>query len=418
MATNTIFRLTANEFARQRDALNLIASENYPSPKVLELLGSVWSNKYAEGYPGKRYYAGNANTDELESIVQAKALKVFDESGDYGVNVQVLSGSPANAMVYLAMLNAGDSILSLSLANGGHLSHLHATSNYKKFFKHDTYDVAEASPGTYEIDMDDYRAKLNESRPQLVIIGFSSYPREFEFAHMCRLAHESGALVLADIAHISGLVAAGLHDSPFKQGIDGADFVSTTTHKTLRGPRGAMLFAKHRYMEAINKTVFPGTSGGPHMQQIAATGQALLEVLGEDTYPDGRAFNDYSRNVLSACKALEDGCREGGLAVVSPTQNHLCLVKLPLDSDSLQIQQRLEAIGIISNRNVIPFDTKTAWRPSGLRLGTAALVSRGLDDAGARQIGQLIAGVSLGRVNAAQASNQVSEIVAGLKWYY
>lgn len=410
--------LTAKEFTRQRDTLNLIASENYPSPAVLELLGSVWSNKYAEGLPGKRYYAGNVYADELESYVQELALRVYDPTGEYGVNVQVLSGSPANAMVYLATLEAGDTIMSLNLANGGHLSHLHATSSYLKFFKHVTYDVKETVPGTFEVDAADYAAKLAAHRPKLVIIGFSAYPRAYEFTALVRLAHAHGALVLADIAHINGLVAAGLHDSPFKSGDAGADFVSMTTHKTMRGPRGAMLFAKTEHMGAVNKTIFPGTSGGPHLHQIAATGQALLEMLGEADYPDKRSFRDYSQAVIDTCRALEVGLGKAGLKIVSPTQNHLCLVRLPESADSLEVQRLLERIGIITNRNSLPFDAKPAWRPSGLRLGTAALASRGLTVAQAGELGLLIGGVLSGAIEEKDASAQTSALAKMLSWHY
>jgi glycine hydroxymethyltransferase len=416
--TNKLFDLTTQEFAKQRDTLNLIASENYPSPKVLELLGSVWMNKYAEGTPGKRYYAGNVYADEMETYVQQKALEVFDQTGEYGVNVQVLSGSPANTMVFLAMLEAGDTIMSLNLANGGHLSHLHATSNYLKFFKLVNYDVTETTPGTFDIDEDDYRTKLREHKPKLVIIGFSAYPRAYQFAQMTKWAHEAGALVLADIAHINGLVAAGLHDTPFRAGDEGADFVSMTTHKTFRGPRGAMLFAKKDHLPAINKTIFPGTSGGPHLHQIAAAGQALLEILGEDHYPDSRSFTDYSQAVLDTCKALEQGAAEGGLAIVSPTQNHLCLVKLPNELDSLEFQRLLERVGIITNRNMIPFDTKSAWRPSGMRFGTAALTSRGLTAEQAKDIGRLIADLAHGKTTEADASQTVRALTAKLSWWY
>lgn len=413
---NYLANLTAKESDRQRDTLNLIASENYPSPAVLDLLGSVWSNKYAEGTPGKRYYAGNVYADELETFVQAKALAVYDPTGEYGVNVQVLSGSPANAMVFLAMLQPGDTVMSLSLANGGHLSHLHATSNYLKFFKLVNYDIKAAEHG-YEIDTDDFAAKLKSAKPRLVIVGFSAYPRAYEFAPLVQLAHQHGALVLADIAHINGLVAAGLHDTPFKPGDAGADFVSMTTHKTMRGPRGAILFAKQEYMTDINKTIFPGTSGGPHLHQIAATGQALLEILGEDQYPDRRSFKDYQQTVLETCRALEQSLAESGLEIVSPTQNHLTLVKLPQESDSLEVQRRLESFGIITNRNQIPFDLKTPWRPSGLRLGTAALTSRGLTVPQVRRLGQLISTVILDE----KADITVSvkeEITSHLKWWY
>lgn len=414
---NYLADLTAQELSRQRDTLNLIASENYPSPAVLGLLGSVWSNKYAEGTPGKRYYAGNVYADELETFVQAKALEVFDPTGEYGVNVQVLSGSPANAMVFLAMLEPGDTVMSLNLANGGHLSHLHATSNYLKFFKLVNYDVKATAHG-FEIDTSDFAAKLKSAKPRLVIVGFSAYPRAYEFAPLVRLAHEHGALVLADIAHINGLVAAGLHDTPFKPGDTGADFVSMTTHKTMRGPRGAMLFAKHEHMPVINKAIFPGTSGGPHLHQIAATGQALLEILGEDQYPDDRSFKDYQQAVLGTCQALEQGLAHGGLEIVSPTQTHLTLVKLPDESDSLEIQCQLEALGIITNRNQIPFDPKTPWRPSGLRLGTAALASRGLTGGQARDLGQLIAGVISGQTTGPVAKASVKDLTAQLSWWY
>lgn len=418
MATNQLFKLTAAEFAKQRDTLNLIASENYPSPKVLELLGSVWMNKYAEGTPGKRYYAGNVQADEMEQLVQQKALEVYDQTGEYGVNVQVLSGSPANAMVFLTMLEPGDTVMALSLPNGGHLSHMHTTSNWLKFFKYVNYDVKEVAPQTFEVDEADYLEKLRATKPKLVIIGFSAYPRKYEFAKLVRAAHDAGALVLADIAHINGLVAAGLHDTPFKPGPEGADFVSMTTHKTFRGPRGAMLFAKKEHIPAINKTIFPGTSGGPHLHQIAATGQALLEILGEDQYPDQRSFRDYSQAVLDTCHALEQGAAVAGLTVISPTQNHLCLLKLPEELDSLVFQKQLEDIGIITNRNLIPFDPKSAWRPSGIRLGTAALASRGLTTDQAHSVGRLIGQLATGQITAGPAKAQVQELVSHLNWYY
>jgi glycine hydroxymethyltransferase len=316
------------------------------------------------------------------------------------------------------MLEAGDTVMSLNLANGGHLSHLHATSNYLKFFKLVNYDVKETSPGTFDIDEADFKSKLKSHKPKLVILGFSAYPRAYKFAELTKAAHASGALVLADIAHINGLVAAGLHDSPFKKGDEGADFISMTTHKTFRGPRGAMLFAKAEHIDAINKTIFPGTSGGPHLHQIAATGQALLEVLGEDQYPDNRPFKQYSQSVLDTVKALETGAADGGLEVVSPTQNHLCLVKLPDSVDSLEFQRLLERVGIITNRNMIPFDQKSAWRPSGMRLGTPALASRGLTVESAHTIGLTIGRLANRKVSEDEVKNTVSGIVKTLNWYY
>jgi glycine hydroxymethyltransferase len=433
---NKIAELTNQEFAKQRDTLNLIASENYPSPKTLNLLGSVWSNKYAEGYPGKRYYAGNLQSDEMEDYVKGLALRAYRASEDYGVNLQVLSGSPANAMVYLSILQYGDVIMSLNVANGGHISHLHPTSSWNKFFKLVNYDVKEVESNTYEIDLDDYKQKLKESNPKLVIIGFSAYPRKYEFAQMCRLAHEQGAFVLADVAHINGLIAAGLHDTPFGKDESSADFVSMTTHKTFRGPRAAMVFARsgvpdflnHHFKDLgkkpksliglVNKTVFPGTSGGPHLNKIASIGQSLLEILGEEEYPDKIDFRTYSQKIIDNCVALERGMSEGGLEIVSPTQNHLCLVKLPDNLDSLEMQQKLERVGVITNRNGIPFDNKSPWRPGGMRFGTAALTSRGLNVEHSISLGKTIAKTVFNQATEEMLREEVNKIVGQLSWWY
>ena len=414
---NKVTELTQNEFNRQKSTLNLIASENYPSPKVLEQLGSVWNDKYAEGYPGKRYYGGNVNADELEELTCQKALEVFDKTGEYGVNVQALSGSPANAMVYLTVLEAGDTVLSLDLASGGHLSHLHSTSNYLKFFKFANYALQPKKQGS-GISETDFKAKLKEHKPRLVILGFSSYPRKYEFKKLCKLAHEAGALVLADISHIAGLIATGEHDTPFNSDGEGADFVTTTTHKTLRGPRSALIFAQHEYMSAINKTIFPGTSGGPHLNQIAAVCQSLLEVLGEDQYPDKVPFVEYTQNVVKNCKMLENGLVESGVNMVMPTQNHLCLVELPENIDSLELQQRLESLGIVTNRNAIPNDERSSWRPSGLRLGTPALTSRGLNSEQARELGVAIGSVINDSIDDKAVVQYSTQLAKSLSWYY
>ncbi len=392
---NKLFDLTKKENARQRQSLNLIASENYPSPKVLELLGSIWNDKYAEGYPGKRYYAGNLLADELEEFVCHKALQVFDKTNQYGVNVQVLSGSPANMMVYFTILEPGDTVLSLDLNSGGHLSHLHATSSLNKFYNHQNYGLAKTAEG-YEIDLEDFKSKLAKIKPRLVIIGFSAYPRQYQFSKLCEIAHDNGSLVLADISHISGLVATGNHSTPFGSNDAGADFITTTTHKTLRGPRSAMLFAKKEYMPAINKTIFPGTSGGPHLNQIAAVGQALLEVAGDDTYPDKKPFGDYIKAVMANTQALQKGLESSGVEIVSRTQNHIALVKLPESTDSLELQELLERAGVLTNRNAIPNDMGSAWRPGGLRLGAAALTSRGIDLKKSEELGALVGSVILG----------------------
>ncbi len=410
---NFIQDLTKKESQRQKDTLNVIASENYPSPKTLELLGTIWNDKYAEGYPGKRYYAGNVNTDELETFVATKALEVFDCADDYGINVQVLSGSPANAMVYFTVLEPGDMVLSLDLSSGGHLSHLHETSSYLKFFKHATYRLRGGKFHEAEFEQ-----ALKEHKPRLVVIGYSSYPARYEFARLCQLAHAYGALVLADISHIAGLVAVGKHSSPFMHGASGADFVTTTTHKTLRGPRSALVFAKKEYMPAINKTVFPGTSGGPHLNQIAAVGQSLLEVLGEEVYPDKIAFSEYIENVLKNAKALETGLKQAGINMTTPTSTHLVLAKLPEEVDSLTLQNDLEEVGIITNRNAIPEDTKTPWRPGGLRLGSAALTSRGMSNNDFLVLGQAVGEYILGKKNKAELLSVGKELHKSLKWYY
>jgi glycine hydroxymethyltransferase len=430
---NYITQLTNQEFNRQKTTLSLIASENTPSPKVIDCLGgrgelgirSLWSNKYGEGYPYKRYYAGNQNTDLLEDFVMKKALEVFGEvaQNEYSVNLQMNAGSMANMMVYLSILNYGDSIVSLNVANGGHISHLHTTSAWNKFFKYANYDLAQVSPNCYEIDFADYCQKIIDNKPKLVIIGCSSYPREIQnYKQMIEFAHQNGALVLCDIAHINGLVASGLHSSPFLSGVSGADFVSMTTHKTFRGPRGAMLFFKKEFASIVNKTVFPGTSGGPHFNKIAGIGQACLEILGEDIYPDNRSFLDYSKDVLRQTKLLENTIFEQGknqgLGIVSPTQTHLTLIKLPVDSDSLLVQQQLDSIGIVCNRNGLPFETKTMWKPSGLRLGTASLSSRGITDSQIIQLGGIITDCILVKKPLENLKLEVDQITQNLNWWY
>jgi glycine hydroxymethyltransferase len=394
---NPIEQLSIEEQQYQSKSINLIASENYPSTKVLKLQGSVWNNKYGEGYPGKRYYAGNSNTDKLELNVMKSCLEVFNCTDNYSVNVQALSGSPANSIVYLACLEPQDIIMSMDLANGGHLSHLHTTSNWNKFFKHITYNIN----SELEIDVVDFENKLITNKVKLVIIGFSSYPKKFDFKPLIKLAHKYGALVLCDIAHISGLVATGYHSSPFDGEEDEtSDFVTTTTHKTFRGPRGALIFAKKNIptysnlitapIELINKTVFPGTSGGPHFSTIASIGQACYEILGIDNYDDNTPFKTYISNVINNVKALEDGLIQAGIKVVVRSDNHLTLIQLPSEIDSLVIQKKLEQFGIITNRNLIPFDTKSAWKPSGIRLGSAAMTSRGMSSKDFRILGGFI----------------------------
>ncbi|MGL4759751.1 MAG: serine hydroxymethyltransferase [Patescibacteria group bacterium] len=409
---NQLFDFLEQEISSQQNSINLIASENYPSTKVLQLQGSVFNNKYGEGYPGKRYYAGNENTDKLESYVQKLALKVFDCENCYDVNVQTLSGSPANSMVFMAMLENGDTILSMDLANGGHLSHLHKTSNWNKFFKHISYNIKE----DLSIDIDDYSNKIIQFKPKLVIIGFSSYPLAYDFAEMISIAHEHNCLVLCDIAHISGLVATGQHPSPFKgDSISQADFVTTTTHKTFRGPRGALIYSKKKYSDIINKTIFPGTSGGPHFATIAGIGQACLEILDEDMYEDSeQTFKEYTIKVKKNITALENGLMLQKIKIIQRSTNHLTLIELPVNKDSLQVQKELESKGIITNRNLIPFDKKTAWKPSGLRLGSPALTSRGADEEDFEKIGIYIGQIINNNLNETEFQNFKSSFLKKL----
>ena len=427
---NFISDLTQEESLRQQNTLNLIASENYPSPKCLELMGSKWSLKYGEGYPGKRYYAGNNLVDELEEFVAQKALEVFKAQDEYGVNLQCLSGSVANSLVYMSCLEPQDKILSLSLSEGGHLSHMHATSSWNKFFVHKSYNLTEVREKDWEINLESYEARIIEFQPRLVIIGFSSYPKKFDFPTMCRVAHKYNCLVLADISHISGLVASGLHSSPFGYGVDGADFVTTTTHKTLRGPRGAMLYAKNyrptyagnlpekALIDIINRAVFPGLLGGPNFSQIAGIGQCLLEILGQEQYPDKLTFLEYSERVLSNTKLLEITLKHLGQNIISPTENHLCLIELKENYDSLNIQEELESVGIITNRNTIPGDKKTPWKPSGLRLGMAALTSRGISEDQTVELANIINETIENLTPKHILIERVHSLVTKLNWWY
>jgi glycine hydroxymethyltransferase len=414
-----LFDLTNKEKERQKNTLNLIASENYPSKEVLELQGSVWQNKYGEGYPGKRYYAGNEYTDELENMCKQYALGALNVPGGYdgyNVNVQVLSGTPANLMVYLSCLEYGDTVMRISLNDGGHLSHIHSMSPLNKLYKTETLNLEYVNSG-YQLDLNKYEEQIKLIKPKLVILGFSAYPRSIDFAPFIKIAHQNNARVLCDIAHIAGLVATGLHPTPFIDGINGADYITTTTHKTLRGPRGALLFMKKEHEAEINKTIFPGMSGGPHFHQIAATTRAMEEILGYAKHPDTRSHKDYITSVINNTKELENGLLDSGIEIVTPSENHLLLAKLPQNIDSLATQIKLEKLGIITNRNAIPNETKTAWRPSGLRLGAAALTSRGLTSEDSLILGKLI-GKSILHNSDDELFDFTKTVLTKLSWWY
>jgi glycine hydroxymethyltransferase len=364
-----IAALIAAEEERQRNTIELIASENYTSPAVMEALGSAFTNKYAEGYPGARYYGGTAVADDLERLCVARALAAFSLSADeWACNVQAYSGSGANLAVYKALLEPGDVIMGLELASGGHLSHGFATAKRRvtaaaTYYTSIPYKVA---PNGW-LDYDAIERQVLEVRPKLLICGASAYSRDWDYGRLRRAADSVGAYLMADIAHISGFVATGLMASPFHH----CDVVTTTTHKTLRGPRAALIFSRVALAKAVNDAVFPGMQGGPHMNTIAAVAVQLREV----TTP---AFHTYMQRVLANTRALAVALMDLGHTIVTGgTDNHLILVNLrAIGADGAEVSRRLETVGISVNKNTIPGDT-SALKPSGIRLGTPAVTTRG-----------------------------------------
>lgn len=361
-----IAELIAAEIERQSAELSLIASENYVSKAVLDAAGSPLTNKYAEGYAGKRYYGGNKVIDQIESETIAQAQALFET--DYHVNVQPYSGSPANLAVYAALLEPGDTVLSLSLAHGGHLTHGHSVSLTGKLYNFVQYGV---SKETELIDYDEVGALAKEHQPKLIVCGATAYPALIDFQAFARIAKSVNALLMVDMAHIAGLVAGGVHPSPF--GL--ADVITSTTHKTLRGPRSGIIFCKEEHAKAIDKAVFPGLQGGPHMATIAAMGIAFEEARQP-------SFKHYARQVVANAKQLAFGLHQRGFRLVADgTENHLFLLDVRsahlLGADAEKI---LEDIGIICNKNMIPFDENKPTNPSGLRIGTPGVTSRGMKE--------------------------------------
>ena len=363
----------AAEARRQQNTIELIASENHVSRAVLQAMGSVFTNKYAEGYPGRRYYGGCVNMDAVEDLARERAKQLF--KCDH-VNVQPHSGSQANQCVYLSVLQPGDTILSLDLAHGGHLSHGMKINMTGLLYNIVHYGV---SPETFTFDMAEVRRLAKEHKPKLILTGASAYPRTIDFAAFTEIAQEVGALHMADIAHIAGLVAAGLHPSP----VPVADFVTTTTHKTLRGPRGGMTMCKAEYAKKLDSRLFPGLQGGPLMHMVAAKAVAFAEALRPE-------FKDYQRSILNNAQALCEGLRDKGVQLVSGgTDNHLMLVDLrPSHPDvtGKDAEAWLEQANIITNKNMIPFDERKPVETSGLRLGTPAVTTRGMKETEMKQI--------------------------------
>jgi RpiB/LacA/LacB family sugar-phosphate isomerase len=358
-----IFRVIQDEYARQRDNIELIASENFTSRAVMEAQGSCLTNKYAEGYPKKRWYGGCENADVIEQLAIDRAKQLF---GAEHVNVQPHSGSQANAAVYFAMLQPGDLILTMDLAHGGHLTHGHKMNFSGRFYRVVHYGV---SKNTETIDYDALEAQAKEVRPKMITAGASAYSRIIDFARLRRIADSCGALLFIDMAHIAGLVAAGVHPSP----IPHADFVTTTTHKTLRGPRGGLVFTTEKYAKEIDSQVFPGVQGGPLMHVIAAKAVALGEALKPD-------FKVYQQQVVRNAKALCEGMKKNGFRIVSgTTENHVMLVDLqPKNITGKEVSDILDHAGITVNKNAIPFDTQSPFKAGGIRLGTPAVTTRGM----------------------------------------
>jgi len=371
-----IYAAICKEGRRQELNLELIASENTVSEAVLEAVGSVLTNKYAEGYPGRRYYGGCEFVDIAEELAISRAKQLF---GAEHINVQPHSGSQANMAVYFANLAPGDTILAMNLSHGGHLTHGSPVNFSGRFFNIIPYGVGE---GDHRIDYDQIRALARQHRPKMIVAGHSAYPRILDFETFASIAQEVGALLMADIAHIAGLVVAGLHPSP----VPHCDFVTTTTHKTLRGPRGGMILCKQDHAKKIDSSIFPGNQGGPLMHVIAGKAVAFLEALRPE-------FRSYQEGVINNAAALARGLLDAGFRLVSGgTDNHLMLLDLRMaELTGKKAQESLDEARITTNRNTVPFDPRSPFVTSGVRLGTPAVTTRGMKEADMREIAGFIA---------------------------
>lgn len=375
---NVLFEAMHKELERQNNNIELIASENFVSKAVMEAQGSVLTNKYAEGYPHKRYYGGCEFVDIVEDLARDRAKELF---GAEHANVQPHSGSQANMAVYRVAIKPGDTVLGMDLSHGGHLTH----GSHVNFSGIDYHFVAyEVDKETETINYDNVRALAKEHKPKLIIAGASAYSREIDFKQFREIADEVGALFMVDMAHIAGLVATGLHENP----VPYADFVTTTTHKTLRGPRGGMILCKAEYAKAIDKAIFPGIQGGPLMHVIAAKAVAFGEALQPE-------FKTYQTQVINNAKTLAATLSERGLRIVSGgTDNHLFSVDVtPMDLTGKVAEHALDAVGITTNKNTIPFDKTSPFVTSGIRIGTPAVTTRGLKEDEMKLIGNIIADV-------------------------
>jgi len=378
MMDKKIEKLISLEEKRQRETLDLIASENLASHEVQDVLGSVLTNKYSEGYPGRRYYPGNKEYDTIESLAKTRALKLFGLSPkEWSVNVQPYSGSPANFAVYYALVPRGEKIMGMKLSDGGHLTHGHKVSATGNLWESVQFGVDRK---TGLIDYNEVLKLAKKAKPRIIVSGFTAYPRKVDFKKFGEIAKSVGAYHMADIAHIAGLVAGGAHSSPFKY----TDVVTTTTHKSLRGPRGAMIFSRNEISEKIDKSVFPGLQGGPHNNVTAATAVALFEAAKPE-------FRIYAKQIVKNAKALADEMKKLGFELVTGgTDTHLILVDVRnFGVDGLEAEKRLEKAGIVANRNSVPGDT-SPFKPSGVRFGTPSVTTRGMKEREMKKIANLI----------------------------
>ena len=386
------------ELGRQRNKIELIASENFVSPAVMEAMGSVLTNKYAEGYPGHRYYGGCEYVDKVETLAIERAKKLF---GAEHANVQAHSGANANTAVYFAFLQPGDTIMGMNLSQGGHLSHGSPVNISGKYYNVVPYGVTHE---TERIDYDEFARIAKEAQPKLIVAGASAYPRVIDFERMAEIAHSVGAIFMVDMAHIAGLVAAGLHPSP----VPYADVVTTTTHKTLRGPRGGLILCKEKYAKQIDKAIFPGVQGGPLMHVIAAKAVALGEALKPE-------FKEYAKQIIANCQALAEGLIAEGFRLVSGgTDNHLLLVDVRGQKMTGKTAEHLlDEVGVTCNKNTIPFDPESPFVTSGIRLGTAAVTTRGFKEADMKEVATII-GLVLNNPEDAEKQAEAAQRVAAL----
>ena len=386
------------ELGRQRNKIELIASENFVSPAVMEAMGSVLTNKYAEGYPGHRYYGGCEYVDKVETLAIERAKKLF---GAEHANVQAHSGANANTAVYFAFLQPGDTIMGMNLSQGGHLSHGSPVNISGKYYNVVPYGVTHE---TERIDYDEFARIAREAQPKLIVAGASAYPRVIDFERMAEIAHSVGAIFMVDMAHIAGIVAAGLHPSP----VPYADVVTTTTHKTLRGPRGGLILCKEKYAKQIDKAIFPGVQGGPLMHVIAAKAVALGEALKPE-------FKEYAKQIIANCQALAEGLIAEGFRLVSGgTDNHLLLVDVRGQKMTGKTAEHLlDEVGVTCNKNTIPFDPESPFVTSGIRLGTAAVTTRGFKEADMKEVAAII-GLVLNNTEDAEKQAEAAQRVAAL----